>query len=954
MKKITLLYVAVFACSTILTYAGNRATVIIPGDHFLTSFRMDSRVQEGDYLPNTIIFKVKQQYRQNCKINSIDNILPVQDLLNSVNAKDLKKIYPNHTSPERSVNAVGLKLVDLSLIYSFNFSSSLTLEKVINQFLSLGYFEFVEPKYIPKLDLVPNDPSLGSQYHLKGNVVGSIDTQTAWDTQTGNAAIVIGIVDTGTEPNHPDLVGNYLGGYDVGQNDSDPTWVNAGVTPNHGCAVSGDACAVTNNSVGVSSPGYNCKFKAIKITDAAGALIAGYEGIAWAADNGCKIINCSWGGSGAGTYGQTIIDYATINKNCLVIASAGNSDKEEFLYPSSYNNVYRVASSDQSDRRSGFSTYGLDVDYSAPGTSIYSTLDGVKYGAMSGTSMAGPVSAGVAGLIQSQFNYSNAFQIGERMKQTCDPLANSATNNTTVLYAAGAGKLGKGRIDAAKALSTTSLKSIVINPITITDGNDNVFMPGETLSISGTFINYLDPSSASAAAVLSIVSGAGTITNGNFSIGALNTLGTKAMNTPFIATVQAGAAINSTIKFKISITDGTFSGDQYFEITVNPDYINITINDVHTSITSKGRIGYNLDATKEGLGFEYQIPSANNMLYEMSLMIGASSSKVSDMFRDSTAGDTDFGSTTRAYQVTSATVSNFDVDGKFNDATATSAIPVSVHHSAYAWSTTPYRKFVIIKYVIKNTGASALSNVYAGIISDWDITSAALNKSNYDATNKMGYCYDNSKANGLYAGIKLLTNSAPANNYCIDNIKGGNGGIDISSTRFNAAKKYTVLSTSRNTDGFTSTVGSGGDVMHCVSSGPFSINANDSIVVAWALIGGDDLSDLKNSACHAQAKWDNTGPCLVGVSEVNAENLWVDAFPNPASNTVNFSYNIVDKSSSSLKIINVLGEVVLTYNNLAQGKNTLSIDVSKLNSGSYFYELKVGDARLTKKLTIAK
>jgi len=948
MKTFTLFCAAVFTCSTMLTHAGNKPYVIIPGERFPTSFKMDPRVTEKDYLPNTIVLKVKQQYRQNCKVNSIDNLLRLQDLLNSVNVQDFKKIYPNHRAPQTEYNEIGLPMADLSLIYSFKYTSTLSIEKVINQLLSLGYFEFVEPKYIYHVDFTPNDtPGYSSQYHLKGNVAGSIDTQTAWDTQKGSASVVIGIVDTGTQPTHPDLAGNYLGGYDVAMNDNDPTWEGN----NHGCAVSGDACAVTNNSAGVASPGFNCKFKAAKIADAGGTLIAGYEGITWAADNGCKIINCSWGGPGGGAYGQTVIDYAINNKNCLMCVSAGNGSVEEFLYPSSYIGVFRVASTTSTDAKSGFSSYGLDVDYGSPGTGIYSTINGTGYGSMDGTSMASPVSAGVAGLIQSQFNYSNATQIGERMKQTCDPYVGSSTLN---LF--NAGKLGKGRIDAGKAVNpSVAAKSIVMNPITITDGNDNVFMPSENLSIGGTFINYLDASSASAAAVLTVVSGPGTVTNGNYTIGALATLGTVTMTpTPFTVSIQANAAVNAVIKFKVTITDGSFTGAQYFEITVNPDYINIVNNDVHTSITSKGRIGYNQDATKQGLGFEYQIPTPNNMLYEMSLMVGTSSTKVSDMFREAATGNTDFGSVTRVYEVKPATVSDFDVDGKFSDAPAAgSAIPVTVHHSAYAWSTTPYRKFVIVKYVIKNTGASTLSNLYAGIVADWDITVAAQNKSKYDATNKMGYCYDNSTANGLYAGIKLLTNSAPAVNYCIDNVAGGNGGIDPA-TDFLTAEKYTALSTSRNADGFPATVGSGGDVMHCVSSGPFNVPANDSITVAFALIGGDNLVDLQNSACEAQHKWDNTGPCATGINDVTVDNLWMDAYPNPASNSVNFNYNITGTGNASLRIMNTLGEVVMVYNNLAPGKNTLSLDVSKLNAGNYFYELKAGGAVLTKKLNIVK
>ncbi len=940
MKKFTPFFTALFTCCAVIAFAGNRANVIIPGDHFPKSFRMDPTAKEEDYLAKTVVLKVKPQLRQNCKVNSIDNILPLQDLLNSIGAQKFAKMFPNHRAPEKEVNEVGIPLVDISLIYSFKYTADLNLEKVINQFLSLGYFEFVEPWYVPKTLFVPNDPSQGSQYHLQGNVTGSIDTQTAWNITTGSSSVVIGIIDTGTETTHPDLAANYAGGYDVAMNDADPSWQGDA----HGVVVSGDACAVTNNNVGVAGPGYNCRFKAVKIADASGTLIAGYQGIIWAADNGCKILNCSWGGGYAGALGQLYIDYAAINKNCLVISSAGNGGVEEFLWPSSYNNVYRVANTTSSDGRAGGSSYGIDVDYGSPGSGIYSTTSGSGYGSATGTSMSAPVSAGAAGLVQSHFNYTNAFQIGERLKQTCDPYAGTSTIN---LY--NSGKLGKGRIDVGRAVNTSiSAKSIIMNPINITDGNDNAFMPSENLSISGTFINYLDPTSSTTSAVLSIISGPGTITNGNYTIGVMTTLSTQAISASFTVNIQSGAGLNSVIKFKITITDGAFTNSQYFDVTVNPDYINIVINDVHTTITSKGRIGFNLDQMEQGLGFSYRLTNpATQMLYEMSLMVGTSSSAVSDMFREAGSGNTDFASTTQVYKVNPVTVSDFDVDGKFTDGPSPSPIPVQVHHSAYAWNTAPYRKFVIVKYVIKNTGSTTLSNLAVGLVADWDITDPAKNKAGYDAGNKMGYCYDVTALGGTYAGIKLLTSVGTANNYIIDLVVGGNGGVDAQD--YNTAEKYTSLTASRNADGFNS---AGGDVMNCVGTKSLTLNAGDSVIVAFALIGGSNLADIQNSACMAQTKFNNG--CLVGVNDVESDNFWMYNYPNPATNSFNIDYNIAGDDNASIRIMNTLGEVVMVFNDLAQGKNTLTIDATSLSTGTYFYQLKSGEAVLTKKLTIVK
>ena len=173
---------------------------------------------------------------------------------------------------------------------------------------------------------------------------------------------------------------------------------------------------------------------------------------------------------------------------------------------------------------------------------------------------------------------------------------------------------------------------------------------------------------------------------------------------------------------------------------------------------------------------------------------------------------------------------------------------------------------------------------------------------------------------------------------------------------FPTAKKYTVLSTSRNADGFNA---SGGDVMDCVSSGPFTINAGSSIEVAWALIAGDNLSDLQYSACAAQSKYDNS--CVVGVADVENDNFWMYNYPNPANNSVNINYNLqasapsgVGYDKASIRIMNTLGQVMMTLDNLAPGMNTLTLDVSKFSSGNYFYQMRAGEAVITKKLTVVK
>ncbi|HEY1041029.1 MAG TPA: T9SS type A sorting domain-containing protein, partial [Bacteroidia bacterium] len=331
---------------------------------------------------------------------------------------------------------------------------------------------------------------------------------------------------------------------------------------------------------------------------------------------------------------------------------------------------------------------------------------------------------------------------------------------------------------------------------------------------------------------------------------------------------------------------------------------------------------------------------------ESGLMIGTSTTMVSDRVRGSngTTSDADFNSVSNVYRAVPGVVSEFDVHGIFNDAAASPTQNVRVRHNAYAWSTPGNRKYVIVEYFIKNTGASALNNLYAGIASDWDIpgpsngtTDYAMNKADYDAARKMGYAWF-SGTNGKYAGIKVLTPEA-ANHYGIDNVAGGNGGIDINDAGnyYSTADKYTALSTPRLQAGMADADGE--DVLNVVSTGPYVINAGDSIKVAFALICGDDLGDIQESADSAQVHYDQIDP-MVGLKNNNAQTIAVNVFPNPASNSVTFQTVNAETSKMNIVVTNMMGQVIKTVEYTSTvGAGKFVMDLSDVAEGAYMYKI---------------
>jgi serine protease len=960
-KKLSVLML--FACAATVVTAQK---AVQPKNSSASHFVMPAGLQQGDLLEKTIILKVKDANRSICSNDKINDPRFIQ-LYTSVGGNGLKKKFPMEKAPERKVNDQGQAYADISLIYEFKYSADLGLEKMINTFISLGLFEYAEPHYVPKSCYTPNDPSIGLQY-----AVNKVQAPAAWGVNTttarGDTNIVIGITDTGTELNHPDLKNNTkhnyadpvgggdndgdgftdnFTGWDLGDDDNDPSWTGS----QHGVHVSGIAAASTDNGTGIAGIGFNCKFMPVKIADNSGALIAAYEGIQYAAAHGCAIINCSWGGGAGGQFAQDIVTYATINNNSLVIAASGNDGTNMDFYPASLQYVISVANTDNSDEAAASSNYGYNIDVCAPGQAIYATYPVNTYTYQSGTSMASPCAAGAAAIIKSFYPSYTALQIGEQLKVTCDNIY--ALN--PAMYSS---KLGEGRINLFKALTVNSSPSIVNTSRAITDGNDETFLGNDTLQIRGDFINYLAPASNVTVTLAAIgATGANvTIVDGTTTLGAMGTLATANNNAdPFKVRIKPTAPLNTVITFRLTYVDAATSYNQteFFTVTVNVDYINITINDVFTTISSTGRIGYRADGQAGGLGFNYM--GAGTLLYEAGLMIGTSTSKVSNVVRGVTPGasDADFQTVVRARRVVPDVFSEFDVDGTFSDApAATGALPVSVHHKAYAWSTAGNRKYVIVEYVIKNTGASTLNNLYAGIFADWDIDAATFgsNKASFDAANKMGYAYYTGAA-GKYCGIKLLTNTAGVKHYAIDNVAGGAGGIDLNGGGYEISEKYTSLSTNRADAGVA---GAGADVCDVVSSGPFVITAGDSVKVAFALIAGDDLSDIQTSAGNAQVMYDGLGS--VGVTEnISNENM-IAVYPNPTAGMSVVQLNIQEAAMIDLKLYDVLGREVkaVISGNMQAGNHTIETNVSSLENGIYYYHLNINNKKYTYKLMIAK
>lgn len=419
----------------------------------LTGYTVKAQTVFPDCIDGTIYFKVHDT--SNVQLAPYAYDIPALNQIMSL--YDADTIYQAFQTPDPV----------LQRIYRMDFTQILLVNSLIADMEQLSFVEYAEKVDICLPSDIPNDLS-AAQWHLV-----KVDAPLAWDLTQGSSSIVIAIVDNAIDVNHPDLAGNIwvnpgeipsngidddlngyvddVNGYDVADQDNNPNPPPGtnNVSPfNHGTHCAGIASAATDNGLGIASLGYNVRIMGVKCSPDTGngnQLTASYEGIDYAIAAGADIISMSFGSSNAPFTGQLLMNAAAA-RGITMIAAAGNSGTSTPFYPAAFNNVIAVGATDQADNKATFSNYGSYVDVMAPGVNIYSTLTGGNnYGYLSGTSMACPLVAGLAGLVLSVNSSLSPSNVETIIESGC---VNIYPTNPSYV-----GQLGAGRINAYNSLA---------------------------------------------------------------------------------------------------------------------------------------------------------------------------------------------------------------------------------------------------------------------------------------------------------------------------------------------------------------------------------------------------------------------------------------------------------------------------------------------------------------------
>ncbi len=454
--------------------------------------------------------------------------------------------------------------------------------------------EYAEPDYIFHTQMAPNDPyfwtsgSWGQSYDdLWG--LKLIDCQDAWDITQGED-VVVAVIDSGVDYNHPDLAGNIWTNEEevngtIGVDDDDPLndyiddvrgWNCYGndneVMDNfgHGTHCAGIIAAVGNNNIGIIGVAPQAKIMAVKVGegDQLNASVLA-NGVEYAVDNGADILSCSWGGPNT----QALSNAFSIahEQDCVCIASAGNASRNTPSYPATISTVIAVAASNQNDGRCNFSNYGYKIDVSAPGgdsddelgypyihdnilslrangTDMYSVFEGYAgifivdndYYRARGTSMACPYVAGLAALLKS----ANPNYSGDDIR-TCILLGADNIDQNNPGFE---GLIGAGRINTYNSLVATPATFIKLVGV-----SKDILPPGQTGTLKITLENFgLEATGVSG--TLSTTNPHITIQNGTYVFGDMGqTIQRNNNNNPFAFVLDNQIPYDQKLSFNLFV-----------------------------------------------------------------------------------------------------------------------------------------------------------------------------------------------------------------------------------------------------------------------------------------------------------------------------------------------------------------------------------------------------------------
>lgn len=537
----------------------------------------------ADYRSGEVLLEFKEESKTANKNQELKSDLSrVQEVFSKINRpallKSCRSLQKEKPLPRK--DAVASKKGRRAVLVRLDDTNADILE-LCETLASLPEVATAEPNYIYDHHSVPNDPfatssGLWGQGFQDQWGLHLADVFAAWDTETQTNEVIVAVVDSGLDFNHPEMAGRFWTnpdeiagngidddnngyiddhrGWDFVADTNSPT-----DTHGHGTCVAGVIGAAGNNLQGMAGISRHCKIMVLKHGSAAINVADSAEAIRYAADNGAQVINLSFGGDIRSSVLESAINYAH-DLDVVVVASAGNNATSSVpVYPADYVNTISVGSSNHLDLRTDFSNLGYKVDFMAPGGSdggsgtgdtiltLRTSSGGIgttvnsQYSRVRGTSFAGPFCCGVVAMMKNQRPTLTHDEIRSILRASCDDIDTTGWDEQT----------SYGRINASRALTYGSgLVTRITSPLLGNHLGGSVTISGNSYGTDfGQFI--LEYGAGDSPTVWNQIASSGTPVTGS-TLGTWDTTGVADGN--YVLRLRSVATDDATFEDRLQVT----------------------------------------------------------------------------------------------------------------------------------------------------------------------------------------------------------------------------------------------------------------------------------------------------------------------------------------------------------------------------------------------------------------
>ncbi len=803
--------------------------------------------------------------------------------------------------------------------------------------------------------------------------VRAVKADSMWRMGITGAGRLVCNIDTGVYGTHPALNHSWRGsnGYPPSESwydSANPNNPNPIDGHGHGTHTMGTICGrsiTTADTIGVA---IDAQWIAARAVDVSGGNIA--ASFQWAADpdrdpntidDVPDVISNSWGAIGGcpATY-YSLIDNCEAAGAAVVFAAGNEGPSPRSLripanrITTPYNcfSVGAVNGANNSFPIASFSSRGpsqcdnstIKPEVCAPGVNVRSSIPGGGYqGGWSGTSMACPHVAGAIALLRQINPNASVDTLKWALMESAQDLGTLGEDNT---YG-----WGMINIPAAMELLPGVLEpNISVSGARVVEPNDNYPDPGETIDL---FIKLSNSGIAAenVFATLSTTDEYTSISSDSVFYGDIDQNDTSATAESYVISFQGSMPPGRTVEFSMDI-----HGDNHYAVTrqvslrvgrlSEPAIATHDIGNVLFTISNFGQYGLaptGINGIWDGEGFKMP-QSGTNLLYEGALMIGDGPTRVSNGARDAdqNMGD-DFSALDEILLLEPGPFADQEYHTIFNDQAATNPLGIIVTQRSYAFSAPPDDNFVIVEYSIANTGSQTLEGVLVAHFDDWDMPwDVANDRANFDRGRNLGYQYDASN----YRGQAVLSPLG------VFSFKALNNTDEVYPPHFTLEDKWAYMNAGITDTAITTQM----DCSVMITTGPYDIPAGDSVLAAFAMLGGTSLAGLRDNADAAIARYgtmtdiDGEQPNVPGTFFLSQN------YPNPFNANTSIEFGLSSSGDVRIEAFDLLGRrvAVLADGRMSAGVHTVIWDCSELSSGVYFYKLTAENKSAVKKMTLIK